>query len=104
MGSKGSTPQEDPAAKALRKRQVSQLLELDDEANTRIKRVLSSAQGLRIARGSADSRIPRGDSTMSPAASSYGLKQSDARGYAGSGLTSGKRKSKGRQSGSLPRP
>jgi hypothetical protein len=82
MGSSPDTPKEDPSAKALRKRQVAQLMDLDEDANIRVKRLSSAAQGLRIARGSADSRLPRGDSTNSPAPDNYGLTQSNARGYA----------------------
>jgi hypothetical protein len=81
MGSSPDTPKEDPSAKALRKRQVAQLMDLDEDANIRIKRMYTAAQGLRIARGSADSRLPRGDSTNGPAADNYGLAQSNARGY-----------------------
>lgn len=97
------TPKEDPSAKALRKRQIGQMLELDEDANTRIKRMYTASQGLRIARGSADSRMPRGDSTNSPSPDSYGLAQSNARGYGGSAL-SAKRKRKGSFGRSVRKP
>lgn len=81
MGSSPDTPKEDPAAIALRKRQAEQLLQLDEESNTKIKRLFAASSGLRVARGSADSRLPARNSTMSPAADNYGLVQSNARGY-----------------------
>ena len=96
MGGSAKTPSEDPSSIALRKRQAEQLLQLDEDANTRIKRMYSASQGLRIARGSADSRIPAGNSTQGARPADYGVKMSDAKGYAGSGFKSAKRKSRQR--------
>ena len=66
MGSKPKTPKEDPSSIALRKRQAEQLLQLDEDTNTRIKRMYTAASGLRIARGTADSRMPAANSAMGP--------------------------------------
>lgn len=90
MGSKPKTPKEDPAAKALRKRQAEQLLQLDEEANTRIKRMYSAASGLRIARGTADSRLPAADTAGTPATANYGLVASGAPGLTKQGPRKGK--------------
>ena len=83
MGSKPKTPREDPASIALRKRQAEQLLQLDEDANTRIKRMFSASQGLRVGRGLSGNRLPAGDSAMGAEASNYGVEMSNARGYSG---------------------
>lgn len=81
MGGSASTPKEDPATRALRKRQQEELIQLDDEQNTRIKRLMIASRGTRVYRGSAESRMLAGNSTASATSPTYGLVQSDARGY-----------------------
>jgi len=83
MGSKPKAPKEDPASIALRKRQTEQLLQLDEEQNVRVRRMYNASTGMRSFRGSADTRLPRGDSSMSPGTGNYGLVQSNARGLQG---------------------
>ena len=97
MGSKPKTPKEDPASIALRKRQAEQLLDLDEDANTRIKRMFAASQGLRVGRGLSSSRLPASDSAMGAEAANYGVSMSNARGYSGGrrSARSGKRKSVG---------
>lgn len=80
MGSKPKAPKEDPASIALRKRQTEQLLQLDEEQNIRVRRMYNASTGMRSFRGSADTRIPGGDSSMSPGTGNYGLVQSTAKG------------------------
>ena len=100
MGSSPSVPKEDPASTALRRRQAEQLLELDDQTNTRVKRMYSAAAGLQIARGTADSRLPYRNTTEGPAPTNYGLETSNAKGYVGKmSRSSAKRK----QAGGRPR-
>lgn len=81
MGSSPDTPQEDPQIKLLRRRQAEQLVQLDDEQNARLKRLISSSNGLRIFRGAPQGRLPGMNSTRSAAPDNYGLTQSRARGY-----------------------
>lgn len=80
MGSGPSTPREDPTSRALRRRQFEQLAELDEEQNTKFKRLLNSAAGVRAFQGSAASRRDPSDSAAGPAPPNYGLVQSNARG------------------------
>ena len=92
MGDSPKTPTEDPASIALRKRQAEQLLQLDEDANTRIKRMFTASQGLRIGRGLADSRLPAGDSTRGAGPADYGVKMSKKPGYTTRSPLSRKRK------------
>jgi hypothetical protein len=63
MGSKSSTA-DTAEAIALRKRQREQLANLDEETNLKAKRLFSASQGLRLFRGSADTRLMAGDSAQ----------------------------------------
>lgn len=81
--SKPKAPKESPTSIALRRRQFEQLAELDEEQNTKFKRLLNSAAGVRAFRGSAASRRDPSDSDAGPAPSNYGLVQSKARGLNG---------------------
>lgn len=49
-------PKEDPETKAMRARQIEQLAELDDQQNTRIKRMFNARFGTRSYAGSPMSR------------------------------------------------
>lgn len=86
MGSKGSTA-DTPEAVALRKRQREQLADLDEETNIKTKRILSASQGLRLFRGSADTRLMAGDSAQAPDA----RVRSDAPGLTASSKTKNRR-------------
>lgn len=86
MGSSPDTPKEDPETKLLRRRQAQQLAQLDEEQNTRLKRMFSAANGLRVFRGAPAGRLPGMNSTRGAEPSNYGLVQSDARGMRSSNL------------------
>lgn len=62
MGSP-SSPSEDPAAIRLRKRQQADLIRLDEEENTRIRRIMRAGRGMRAFKGSPDMRLQRGNFT-----------------------------------------
>jgi hypothetical protein len=75
VGSSPDAPKEDPAAIRLRRQQINDLAKLDEEQNTRIKRLFRASGGLRLFGGSPELRLPRGNSAAGPAASRYGLTQ-----------------------------
>jgi len=83
VGSKPKAPKEDPQSQVLRARQAEQLTQLDEEQNTRIKRLFSSSSGLRAFRGSPEMRLAPGNSsgTSFSGSSSSGPAQSNAPGY-----------------------
>lgn len=56
MGGGGDAPQETPEAIALRKSQVAQLADVDQQDNYKRKRILSASRGTRAFTGSAISR------------------------------------------------
>lgn len=100
MGDKPKAPKEDPASIALRKRQTEQLLELDEEQNIRVRRMYNASTGMRSFRGSADTRLPQGDSAASPGTGNYGLTPSTARGLRAGNPVIGKLKSRAGRSSS----
>lgn len=91
MGGSAKSPKEDPASVALRKRQTEQLLQLDEEQNIRVRRMYNASTGMRSFRGSADTRLPRGDSALSPGTGNYGLVQSTASSLSSGGTRHGPR-------------
>jgi len=71
----GGGPSEDPSAARLRARQFEDLAQLDEEQNTRIKRLMRASTGVRAFTGAPAMRIARGDTTGG-ATSGYGLARS----------------------------
>jgi uncharacterized membrane protein YgcG len=84
-------PKEDPSAAVLRARQITDLAKLDEQQNTRIKRMFNAARGSRIFRGSPSGRVGPGNAAGSPLFS--------PRGTGGGGGTSGGGTSGGGTSG-----
>jgi len=76
MGSGPSTPREDPSVARLRRRQVEDLAKLDEEQNTRIKRLMNASTGMRAFTGAPALRVPRGNTTGG-STQNYGLVRSD---------------------------
>ena len=72
----GGGPSEDPSAARLRARQFEDLAQLDEEQNTRIKRLMRASTGVRAFTGAPAMRIARGDTLGGRAASNYGLTRS----------------------------
>lgn len=66
MGSKPKPAKEDPAAVRLRRQQLTDLAKLDEEENTRIKRLIRVSTGMRLFNGSPDMRLPAGNSRGGP--------------------------------------
>ena len=71
----GGGPKEDPSVARLRARQLEDLAQLDEEQNTRIKRLMRASTGVRAFTGAPDMRIARGNTTGG-ATSNYGLTRS----------------------------
>lgn len=67
MGSR-SSPEEDPAARRIRKRQEAELVRLDEEENLRVRRIMRAGRGMRAFKGSPDMRLRRGNFGSAPAA------------------------------------
>lgn len=68
MGSSRSSPEEDPAAARIRKRQEAELVRLDEEENLRVRRIMRAGRGMRAFKGSPDMRLRRGNFGSAPAA------------------------------------
>lgn len=67
MGSKPKTAKEDPSVARLRARQFQDLARLDEEQNTRIKRLMNAGYGRRAFKGSVATRLAPGDTPAAPA-------------------------------------
>lgn len=56
-----SSPKEDPSVRRMRQKQLLDLADLDEEQNSRIKRMRQQSFGLRVFRGSPDARVAPGN-------------------------------------------
>jgi hypothetical protein len=72
-----SSPSEDPSVARMRKRQEQDLLQLDEDTNARVKRLMMASTGMRAFSGSPALRVPRGNSAGGPVRD-YGLTRSNA--------------------------
>lgn len=66
MGGGSSGTDEPPEAKRLRRRQLSDLAQLDEQQNARVRRIMQAGRGMRAFKGSPDMRLRRGDFKSAP--------------------------------------